>query len=231
MIIWVRVETLAKYEAGDGDFKLKRRFEQLSGQPCLVLHFSQATPQAVRDLRPRALLLSGCGTWFRDFDVRDFDVFEDMVNECADVPTIAFCGSHQLLGFMFNHGFRDLDRVMDEPMRPLREDEPQIGAVTKDNAGWFTEQGFYPVCIVKSDPLFDGLPDPFIVRESHVCEIKHLPLGFDLIATNENCRIQAMKHCERMLYGTQFHPEGWQDEYPHGRQILLNFFRLAGLPT
>jgi len=35
MLIWVRLETLAKYEAGDGDFKVRRRFEQLSGLPCL----------------------------------------------------------------------------------------------------------------------------------------------------------------------------------------------------
>jgi GMP synthase-like glutamine amidotransferase len=230
MIIWVRVETLAKYDAGDGDFRLKRRFEQLSGQPCFVLHFSQATPETVRDLRPRALLLSGCGTWFRDFDVREFYVFEDLVSSCADVPTIGFCGSHQLLGFMFNDGFRNLDRVVDEPMRPLREGEPQIGAVTKDNAGWLKEEGFYPIRVVKSDPLFGGLPDLFIVRESHVCEVKRLPPGFELIATNENCRVQGMRHRERLLYGVQFHPEGWQEEYPHGRQVLLNFFRLAGLP-
>jgi anthranilate/para-aminobenzoate synthase component II len=230
MIVWVRVETLARYEAGDGDFRLKRQFEQLSGQPCLVLHMSQATPRLLRRLQPRALLLSGCGTWFRQFDVREFYVFEDLVGECAEVPTIAFCGSHQLLGFMFNHGFRRLDRVLDEPMRRLRDGEPQIGGVTADNAGWFVEQGFYPIRIVRPDPLFAGLPDPFVARESHTCEIKQLPPGFELIATGENCRIQGMKHCQRPLYGTQFHPEAWQDEYPHGRQILANFFRLAGLP-
>jgi len=229
MIIWVRVETLPKYDASDGDFKIKRRLEQLSGQPCLVLHMSQATPQTVRQLHPKALLLSGCGTWFRDFDVREFYPLEDLVKECADVPTIGFCGSHQLLGFMFNHGFRNLERVMDEPMRPLREGEPQIGFVTPDMKGLFTEQGFYPLRIVRPDPLFDGLPDPYIVRESHACEIKTLPPGFDLIATNDNCRVQAMKHRERVLYGTQFHPEAWQEEYPHGREILLNFFRIAGV--
>lgn len=38
-----------------------------------------------------------------------------------------------------------------------------------------------------------------------------------------------MKHGGRPLYGTQFHPESWQDEYPRGRPILLNFFRLAGI--
>jgi GMP synthase-like glutamine amidotransferase len=227
MIIWVRVETLAKYDAGNGDFALKRRFEELSGEPCLVLHMSQATPRTVRGLRPRALLLSGCGTWFRDFDVREFYVFEDMVHECADVPTLAFCGSHQLLGFMFNSGFRNLDRVIDEPMRPLHDGEPQIGSASPDTKGWFKEEGFYPVRKVGNDPLFEGLPDPFIVRESHTCEIKRLPPGFDLIATNDNCPIQAIRHRERLLYGTQFHPEAWQEEYPQGRQVLLNFLKLV----
>jgi GMP synthase (glutamine-hydrolysing) len=229
MIIWVRLETMAKYDAGTGDFALKRKFEHLSGEPCLVLHMSQATPAVVRGLRPRALLLSGCGTWFRDFDVQEFYVFEDMINECAEIPTLGFCGSHQLLGFMFNHGFRNLERVIDEPMRALRPGEPQIGAVSADSKGWFVEQGFYPIRIVQADPLFDGLPDPFTVRESHVCEVKALPPGFDLLATNDNCRVQAMKHRDRPLYGTQFHPEGWQEEYPQGREIVRNFFRMAGV--
>jgi GMP synthase (glutamine-hydrolysing) len=229
MIIWVRVETLARYNGGDGDFKLKRRFEELSGQPCLVLHLSQVTPPLIRELRPQALLLSGCSTWFRDFDVREFYPFEDMIKECADIPTIGFCGSHQLIGFTFNRGFRNLDRVMDEPIRQLRDGEPQIGFVGADTKGWFSEIGFYPIRIVQPDPLFDGLPNPFIVRESHTCEIKTLPPGFDLIATNKSSPMQAIKHRDRILYGTQFHPEAWQDEYPHGRQVLLNFFRIAGI--
>ncbi|MCC7261032.1 MAG: gamma-glutamyl-gamma-aminobutyrate hydrolase family protein [Candidatus Latescibacteria bacterium] len=229
MIIWVRVETLAKYETGNGDFNLKRKFEQVSGEPCLVLHMSQATPALVGELKPRALLLSGCGTWFRDFDVREFYVFEDLVRAFPQLPTLAFCGSHQLLGFVYNHGFRNLERVIDEPMRRLRPGEPQVGAVSADSAGYFVEQGFYPITALQPDPLFAGLPDPFMVRESHTCEIKQLPAGFELIATNENCRIQAIKHRERPLWGTQFHPEAWQDEYPHGRQVLANFFRLAGI--
>lgn len=229
MIIWVRVETLAKYEAGNGDFNLKRKFEQVSGEPCLVLHMSQATPELVGELKPRALLLSGCGTWFRDFAVREFYVFEDLVRAFPQIPALAFCGSHQLLGFMYNHGFRNLKRVEDEPMRRLRPGEPQVGMVNADSAGYFTEQGFYPIQVVKADPLFAELPDPFLVRESHTCEIKQLPAEFELIATNENCQVQAMKHRERPLWSTQFHPEAWQDEYPQGRQILVNFFRLAGI--
>ena len=115
-------------------------------------------------------------------------------------------------------------------MRRLSPGEPQIGGVTATTAGWFCEQGYYCVDAVQADPLLAGLPNPFTVRESHYCEIKVLPAEFEVIATNANCPIQAMKHRSRPLYSTQFHPESWEEEYPHGRQILLNFFRLAGLP-
>lgn len=229
MILFVRVETSSRYDAGDGDFKLRRRFEEISGEICLVLHMSQATPAVIGEVKPKALLLSGCGTWFRDFDVRDFYPFEDLLAATPHIPTIGFCGSHQLIGFVFNGGFRQLERVVDEAMRPLRPGEPDHASPPKYAVGMFREEGIYPIQILKPDPLFDGLPDPFLVRESHYCEIKRLPPQFDLIATNENCPIQAIKHLERPLYGTQFHPEAYVDAYPHGRRILQNFFRMAGV--
>src|SRR5947207_1268906 len=112
MVIWIYVDTLAWYEASSGEFRVKRRLEEASGEPCLALHLSQATP--------------------------------------------------------------------------------------------------------------------FVVRESHVCEIKRLPACFDLIATNENCRVQAIRHRDRPLWGTQFHPELYQEAAPHGRAVLRNFFGMAG---
>ncbi len=68
-----------------------------------------------------------------------------------------------------------------------------------------------------------------MVLEWHYCEVKKLPPEFVLLASNENCRIQAMRHASRPLYGVQFHPESYVETYPHGRTILRNFFRLAGL--
>jgi GMP synthase (glutamine-hydrolysing) len=91
------------------------------------------------------------------------------------------------------------------------------------------EQGFYPVRIVKDDPLFEGVPDPFVVRQSHYCEVKTLPEAFELLASSEECRIQAMKHKTRLIYSTQFHPEGYVENYPDGRTILCNFFGMAGI--
>jgi GMP synthase (glutamine-hydrolysing) len=95
--------------------------------------------------------------------------------------------------------------------------------------GIFSEYGFHYVQKVEDDPLLAGIPDPFFVREWHTCEVKTLPPEFVLLASNENCRVQAMRHRSRLLYGTQFHPEAYVEAYPHGRTILRNFFRLAGL--
>jgi anthranilate/para-aminobenzoate synthase component II len=35
--------------------------------------------------------------------------------------------------------------------------------------------------------------------------------------------IQAMQHQQRPLFGVQFHPELFNDEYSEGRRILENF--------
>ena len=67
MIIWVRIETQEKYGVDDRDFKVKRRFETIAGTPCLIMHVSQMTPEVIVPLKPKVLLLSGCGTFFKNF--------------------------------------------------------------------------------------------------------------------------------------------------------------------
>ena len=229
MIIWIRIGTLESYNKDDRDFRLKRRLEEVSGQPCLMLHQAQMTPDIIGPLKPQAILLSGCGTFFQHFNPKAFYDFEDTLNAMADVPTMGLCASHQLMGFMFNHGFRNLSNLEDEMMRPLMPGEPDVLDPNPDALGYFCEEGFYPVTALQPDQLFEGLPDPLVVRQSHYAEMKTVPSNFDLIASNENCRIQAIKHRERPLYGTQFHPEYYVEVYPHGRTILENFFRFAGV--
>ena len=57
----------------------------------------------------------------------------------------------------------------------------------------------------------------------------HNGIGFELLATSPECRIEMMKHAERPLYGAQFHAESWHEAYPDGEQVMRNFFRIAGL--
>jgi GMP synthase (glutamine-hydrolysing) len=54
-----------------------------------------------------------------------------------------------------------------------------------------------------------------------------LPAELELLASSKECKVQMIKHRDRPLYGTQFHPEIYDDEHPHGKTLLQNFFRLA----
>ncbi|MCS7254622.1 MAG: gamma-glutamyl-gamma-aminobutyrate hydrolase family protein [Armatimonadetes bacterium] len=226
MVIYVIITpTLEQYDQSGGRFEIKRRLEKLSGEPCLVLHYSQVTPALMKELRPKALLLGGFGSSFQEFEVSSFYQLEEVI-KAGNIPILAICGSHQLLGFMYNLDIRSVSRLMDEPMRQLRPGEPDVRG--DYHPGFFKEFGFYPIHIVQDDPIFEGLPNPFIVYESHYCEVKKLPSDFVLLASTEECRIQAMRHKNHIIYGVQFHPECYNDTYLHGKIILENFFKISG---
>ena len=82
---------------------------------------------------------------------------------------------------------------------------------------------------MQRDPLFKGLPEEIVVRQSHAFQVMQVPAEFELLASTPECKVQAFKHRQRLVYGTQFHPEVNNDDHPHGRVIIGNFFRLAGL--
>jgi GMP synthase (glutamine-hydrolysing) len=86
------------------------------------------------------------------------------------------------------------------------------------------EYGLSRMKVLEEDDLFKGLPKEFLVWESHNDEVKDVP-GFAVLAMSENCRIQAIKHHEKPLYGVQFHPEVNNTE--HGREILGNFVNVV----
>jgi len=77
----------------------------------------------------------------------------------------------------------------------------------------------------KNDPLFEGVSKKSIVWESHNDEVTVLPKGFERLAESENCKIQAMRHKKKIMYGLQFHPEVEHTDY--GEQIFKNFVKLC----
>ncbi|MDH7564333.1 MAG: GMP synthase subunit A [Candidatus Bathyarchaeota archaeon] len=86
------------------------------------------------------------------------------------------------------------------------------------------EFGLARMQVLEEDDLFRELPREFLVWESHNDEVKDAP-GFDVLAASENCKIQAIKHREKPLYGVQFHPEVNNTEY--GYEILRNFVEVV----
>jgi anthranilate synthase/aminodeoxychorismate synthase-like glutamine amidotransferase len=79
----------------------------------------------------------------------------------------------------------------------------------------------------EGDPLFRGIPSPFVVTRYHslVTDSGALPPTLEPIAWStdavEEGEIQAMRHRELPVWGVQFHPESLFSE--HGVTLLQNF--------
>jgi GMP synthase (glutamine-hydrolysing) len=110
------------------------------------------------------------------------------------LPILGICYGHQLLA-------KDLD-----------------GRVSR---GAIKEYGHSSLQAGKS-PLFRGLPArPLTVWMSHGDTVVDTPPGFEIIGQTEDCKVAAMQHAGRALFGLQFHPEVVHTEF--GTEIYRNF--------
>ena len=130
------------------------------------------------------------------------------------VPTLAVCFGHQLVSKAF--GAEIVSR------------EKRVGLCEISPVG--------------SDPLFEGLGRTIVVPQQHSDQVVSAPEGFELIATSDYCRVQALRHRSVPVYGVQFHPcydagvfdvdEVWaevggRDEFLHdGPALLANVVRI-----
>lgn len=226
MILFIVTETRANYEKNN-EHVSKLKLEKVCGLPCLVRFYEEITLEKVKRLGVQAVVFSGYTTPIQEHRLESFQGVYELARE-GDLPMIGLCGGHQLLCELWaEHNDRGLTRMEGYPIRKLREGEHDPNA--NYHPGWFKEVGFYPIRIVRPDPLFDGLEDGFMAAESHQKEVKALPRDFVLLASTEEVRVQAFRHRSRTIYGTQFHPENYTDYYPAGRRVLENFFRIAGI--
>lgn len=193
--------------------RMRERFKTLAGLECLVVHRSEVSGADLDRPQIKAILISGRNT--TDVPPQD-EPFYDLIRN-TKIPMIGFCGGGQLIGKAYG--------LQITRMRPLKEGEPDPNP--KYHPGFFKEWGFVKLRIVKPDPLFAGLNGGITVKEVHAFQLPETPSGFDLLASSTECRVQAFKHRERMVYGVQFHPEQYDESHPDGRRLLENFFRLA----
>ncbi|MFP3905184.1 MAG: glutamine amidotransferase-related protein [Armatimonadota bacterium] len=226
MILIVSMAKPDDYDEKAAHTDIKRKFEKLTDTPALVQHYSEITPQRVADLPVGAIFISGSGCPWPDVEPRKLDGLYELVMN-TDIPIHGACAGHQLLGFFFNLDFPEVDSLEDEFVRKLGPGEPV--SVSDRYPGYFKEDGMYEIEILHDDPIFDGFDDSLVVKESHFCEVKTLPDGFIHLAHSENTEIQAMRHTDRVIYGTQFHPEAWSEEFDDGKRFMQNFFRIAAI--
>lgn len=119
--------------------------------------------------------------------------------EKADFPILGICAGHQFMARFFG------GKV--EPSKV-----PEFGKIEL-------------TLLKEGDMLFEGVSKKSIVWESHNDEVIVLPKDFEIVGESESCKIQAMRHKGKPLYGLQFHPEVEHTEY--GEQIFKNFVKIC----
>jgi anthranilate synthase/aminodeoxychorismate synthase-like glutamine amidotransferase len=113
----------------------------------------------------------------------------------ASTPTLGVCLGHQCIGQVYGG-------------RVVRAQELMHGKTS-------------PV-YHKADPLFDGVPSPFVATRYHSLKVESpLPESLRQTAFTEDGELMAMRHKYYPVFGLQFHPESILTI--HGPTILRNF--------
>lgn len=169
-----------------------------------ILHYTELSKEKIKAINPDMIYLTGRLTYAGDLMIEDYTAELELIRE-TDIPILGICLGHQLISIA--HG-ANLGRMVEVP-----KGEADI-----------REEGFVDIRICRQDYLFNGIHEPFSAYEYHLEEVKEVPAGFELLASSDICKVQTIKHKEKLIYGMQFHPEGYNQDHPTGEIILQNFF-------
>jgi GMP synthase (glutamine-hydrolysing) len=171
----------------------------------VVEHFKDVSLGRIEEVSPSHIILSGQSHPWTEYTKESLAGVFEVIRE-AEQPVLGICGGHQQIALAYGSTVGLMKRL----------------APGEGYEGALRERGFFDV---ETDGvgIFEGLPRKLSVWHSHCDEVKELPASFELTASNETCRIQAMQHTSRPLFSVQFHPELFDAEHPQGRRIIENF--------
>ncbi len=184
------------YTKGQYNHMITRRLQELGVDSKLV---PPSTPfEKLEAMAPDAIVMGGGPQSVRSLDSLTPEL-KDASNLMTKikVPLLCICVSHQLLATTFG-GVTQLAR------------KPEFGPVE--------------VSVIDEDTILEGLKPSFSAWLSHNDEVVTPPPGFKVLATSENCAVQAMRHEKMDVYGVQFHPEVYHT--PKGVDVFKNFLRV-----
>jgi len=204
-----------------GMFRLRMvtdRMTALSGLDCYCFHYTQLKRTSLAKPIVKAIIVRPPSPAKLLSCVAAREEFWAMLRETR-TPVIGFCGGFHQIYLAFGGKCGDMRRLA----------PGEVDTNPSYSPGFLKEWGFTKVRLLKRDPIFDGLSTEIQVLQQHVSECKQLPGQFDVLASSDACRVQVIKHKTRLIYGTQFHPEAYDNDHPDGKRILQNFFRIAGV--
>jgi GMP synthase (glutamine-hydrolysing) len=174
----------------------------------LIEPFHSVSLERVRSLKPSHIILSGQSHPWEMYTPDSLAGVFSVIKQ-ASQPILGLCGGHQQIALAYGAKVGLMGRV-----------EPGEGY-----EGAKRERGFLPVTNT-GEGLFKDLPSEIVVWHNHCDEVKEVPDGFRVTASNETCPIQAMQQKGRRLYGIQFHAELFNEDHPEGRKVVENFLSL-----
>jgi GMP synthase-like glutamine amidotransferase len=246
---------LAKTE-WNGTSESKLKFERkISGMACdniaknvirlvqqpktLTVHLSEIAA-AAKSFNPDAIVMSGTLSDFDYYNPAHLASFGEFIRN-TEIPVLAICGAHQLVGMSFGANLKTLDDLAPSEKRSDRMVEYQYRFIK---------------IIDDTDPIFEGVAnkesgvwqdytvqdDILRVWQNHGLQVEGVPEGFKMLATSYLCKNQMMvkRSGGQMIYAVQFHleksfedwsknPTRWQhpNESRDGRILFENFLQLA----
>jgi len=174
----------------------------------LIEPFHSVSLERVRSLKPSHIILSGQSHPWEMYTPESLAGVFSVIKQ-ASQPILGLCGGHQQIALAYGAKVGLMERV----------------APGEGYEGAKRERGFLPVTNT-GEGLFKDLPSEIVVWHNHCDEVKEVPDGFRVTASNETCPIQAMQQKGRRLYGIQFHAELFNEEHPEGRKVVENFLSL-----
>ncbi len=121
-----------------------------------------------------------------------FATLSNVLNH-INVPILGICVTHQLMAVAYGG---------------------EAGPAIKPEYGPTT------VLVDNEDSILKGMGYSFTAWSSHNDEVRKLPPHFMSLAHSEFCKVEAMKHESKPIFGVQFHPEVVHTQ--NGRLIFKN---------
>jgi len=176
------------------------------------------------DPKPVAILASGQGRAFGNLPMDLWNGLFEIIRNTT-IPFWGTCAGMQLISLAYGATFV-------RPMGPSKMGGTAGGTYTRKSSD--LGDTVPPIDIVKQDPIFAGVPNPFYTSEFHREGVVIIPEGYEILAISEPIETygnqskcpQVIKAKDRPLYGAQFHGEKEQP-WNLGRLVLLNFLRMA----
>lgn len=154
--------------------------------------------------KPVAIILSGNNVDYQNVAMFEFNGEYEIIRE-SDIPILGICCGHQQLAMAYGYTYARSMGWSDITAMESRLKRTEIKQI-------------------KEDPVFQGIPNPFVAVEIHGWAIAKMPPDFELIA--QSTYNQAIKNGKRMIYGEQFHAEV-KVPYNQGSPYLVNFLKMA----